>query len=372
MKPRFLWLALAVAPVLATAPSTRAAQVPARLSVGEFAALVERLSEPGGYFDTDNLISNEDSYLHAVTELRSRGVTGGAYLGVGPDQNFSYIAAIRPGIAFILDIRRDNLLEHLLFKSLFAQARNRIEYLCLLFGKPEPQDSSGWGARDLEELLNYVTEAPVEASAGARALRVGREGARASGLKLSESDLATIARFHQQFMSAGLELRLTTFGRPVRTDYPTYRRLLLENDLSGQRASHLASEAPFQYLKSLQERNLIIPVVGDFAGDEALRAIGGYLRQRGERVSVFYTSNVEQYLFRGGSFSRFVANVKALPADQNSLIIRSFFSYGWRHPEAVPGYLSVQLLQSLSSFVQSADRGEYRTYRDLVTQSILR
>ena len=74
-----------------------------------FAALVERLSESGGYFDTDNLISNESSYLHVMGALREIGVRGGAYIGVGPDQNFSYIARIRPSIAFIIDIRRDNL-----------------------------------------------------------------------------------------------------------------------------------------------------------------------------------------------------------------------------------------------------------------------
>ena len=80
------------------------------LSTAEFAGLVERISEPGGYFDTDNLISNERSYLHVVPDLREAGVAGGAYLGVGPEQNFSYIAAIDPEIAFIVDIRRDNAL----------------------------------------------------------------------------------------------------------------------------------------------------------------------------------------------------------------------------------------------------------------------
>src|SRR5215207_7700196 len=96
------------------APVQSAAQAPA-LSDSAFAALVARLSEPGGYFDTDNLISNESSYLHAVGRLRALRGAGptGAYVGVGPDQNFSYIAAARPKVAFIVDIRRDNLLQHL-------------------------------------------------------------------------------------------------------------------------------------------------------------------------------------------------------------------------------------------------------------------
>ena len=64
-----------------------------------FASQIEALSEPGGYFDTDNLISNERSYLDVVPALRRLEVGGGAYVGVGPDQNFTYIAEIRPDIA---------------------------------------------------------------------------------------------------------------------------------------------------------------------------------------------------------------------------------------------------------------------------------
>src|SRR3954453_15325164 len=69
-----------------------------------FASRIAALSEPGGNFDTDNLISNEKSYLHVVPALRDAGLSGGTYIGVGPDQNFSYIAQVRPSIAFIIDL----------------------------------------------------------------------------------------------------------------------------------------------------------------------------------------------------------------------------------------------------------------------------
>src|SRR5215212_1933938 len=104
-----------------------------------FAALSARMSEPGGYFDSDNLISNETSYQHVLGKLREFNVSGGVYVGVGPDQNFTYIAKIRPRMAIIIDIRRDNLLQQLLFKALFTRSRNRIEYLCNFFGKPFPK-----------------------------------------------------------------------------------------------------------------------------------------------------------------------------------------------------------------------------------------
>ena len=110
-----------------------------RVADTTFAGLITALSEPGGFFDTDNLISNESSYLHAIDALEDRQVTGGVYLGVGPSQNFAYIAHIKPSLAFIVDIRRDNLLEHLLFKALFARAENRVTFLAGLFGvRPPP------------------------------------------------------------------------------------------------------------------------------------------------------------------------------------------------------------------------------------------
>ena len=110
----------------------------------DFAAEIAALSEPPGYFDTDNLISNERSYLDVVPELKARRVKGGVYIGVGPDQNFSYIARIRPSVAFIIDLRRDNLLLHLLFKALFTRAQTRVEYLTMLTGRAPPDDPGRW------------------------------------------------------------------------------------------------------------------------------------------------------------------------------------------------------------------------------------
>ena len=359
------WLALGCA----GAPAV--AQLPARLLPAEFAALVERLSEPSAYFDTDNLVSNEDSYLHAVTGLRRHGVSGGAYLGVGPDQNFSYVAAIRPEMAFILDIRRDNLLEHLLFKGIFTLARNRMEYLCLLFGTPLPRDTAGWAARDLAALLEHVTDTRPDSAAAAGARRRVRSALLSSGIPLSPRDVQTIARFHDTFITLGPELRLTTFGRPARRDYPSYRELLLGTDLEGRRANFLAGESDFQFVRALQARNLIVPLVGDFAGPKTLKGVGRYLEERGARVSAFYTSNVEQYLFGDGSFTRFAGNVAALPHDERSVIIRSYFPYGRPHPHAVSGYLSIQLLQRVTALLGAQRTGGYRGYVDLVTREVL-
>jgi hypothetical protein len=346
----------------------------AALPESTFARLVAQLSESGGYFDSDNLMSNEASYLHVLGRMRTLGVTGGAYLGVGPDQNFSYIAQVRPRIAFIIDIRRDNLLQQLLFKAAFTRARNRAEYLALLFGRPAPTEPQRWDASTIEELVAWVDSTPPSPAAAAAAQAAVLSTVKGFNVPLDERDLETIARFHRTFIDAGLDLRYTSHNRPPRAYYPTYRQLLLERDLTGKQGSYLAREADYRFLKSLEERHLVIPVVGDLAGDHAVVAIGRLIADRGDKLSAFYTSNVEQYLMRDGvSFDRFAANVRRLPRDQRSVIIRSYFGGGFyrQHPNTVPGYYSTQLLQTLESFVAEHEAGGYQTYRDVVTKHVL-
>jgi len=231
-----------------------------------FAALIEQLSEPGGYFDTDNLISNERSYLHVVGALNALDVRGGAYIGVGPDQNFSYIAHIRPAVAFIIDIRRDNLLQHLMFKALFDLAATRVEYLCLLHGRAPPPDPRAWLERDIEAIVEYLDSRAADRGFAESAVARVAQRAAAYGVPLSDADLEKIRRFHSEFIRAGLDLRFRSHGRRPRPYYPTYRQLVLETDLDGRRVSFLAQEDHFRFVRSLQRRNLIVPVVGDLAG----------------------------------------------------------------------------------------------------------
>lgn len=347
----------------------QAAVAAAAVPQTEFALLVERLSEPGGFFDTDNLISNETSYLHVMGKMRDMGITGGAYLGVGPGQNFSYIAQIRPSIAIIVDIRRDNLLHHLLYKSLFELAGNRVEYLSMLLGRPPPEDTRQWDGRNVHELVAYVDGVASDPRVVRSNWTAVEERLGSFGVPLDDRDLETVQRFHASFIRDGLSLRFHSFGRAPQPYYPTLRDLILERDLTGKQANYLANEDDFQFVKAMQHDGLIVPVVGNLAGTHALKAVADYLDDIGERVSAFYTSNVEFYVVNDGLFGRFVDNVTALPRANPSVIIRSFFGRGFqaRHPQAVPGYYSTQLLQTLESFVgEYAGRG-YVSYGDVVT-----
>jgi hypothetical protein len=334
-----------------------------------FAGTIARLSEEGGFFDSDNLVSNEATYLHVLGAMRALGVRGGAYIGVGPDQNFSYIAQVRPTVAYLIDIRRDNLLQHLWFKALFALAEDRNEYLSLMLGRPLPKDGS---FRDgpIEEVLGYLDTVPPSRSfADANAKRVG-EKIRSFGVPLTDVEHAAIASIHEAFVQSGLELRFTSHNRPARYFYPTLRDLIVERDLTGTQGNYLVRNEDFAFVKGLHARNLIIPVTGDLSGPHALRAIGRDIAARGERLSVFYVSNVEFYLMRQGSFASFADNTTTLPIGPRSVIIRSLFGglYRMDHPQSVPGYFSTQLLQTLETFVAEHEAGGYRTYRDVVTK----
>jgi hypothetical protein len=355
-----LWRATWAAAAATTVFMATAEVAPPQAASPAFAAEIQRLSEPGGSFDTDNLISNESSYLEVVPALAARGATGGAYVGVGPDQNFSYIARVRPSVAFIIDVRRDNLLLHLLFKALFAEARSRIEYLALLTGRAPPADTARWTSEPLKAIVAYIDGKPAVAEQ-TRALRRRIDAAvTAFGVPLTRADLDTIGRFHQAFIDDGLGLQFHSFNRGPQPYYPTLRDLLLATDARGHEWNYLASEDDYQFLRGLEGRDRVIPVVGDVAGPRAMRALASDIGERGERLSAFYISNVENYLFRDGTFGRYADNLARFPRSPRTMVIRSIFSGGGQ------SYSRVELLEQMMS---DHSRGVYRAYSDLVRAS---
>lgn len=334
-----------------------------------FAAIVEQLSEPGGDFGGDNLVSNEQSYLHVMPALTEAGVKGGAYLGVGPDQNFSYIAQIKPEIAYIVDIRRDNLLLLLLFKALFAEAPTRVGYLCLLTGRPMPEQIAAWQEASIDKIVAYIDGAQALPDSDQKLIRSRLERTITNfGVPLTTADLETIATSRNQFVAAGLSLVFQARGQPLRSYYPTLRTLLQETDRAGHQLSFLASEPGYQFVRSLQERDLIVPVVGDVSGSQAMRAIAADMKARGLPLSAFYISNVEYYLFQNGSFARYAENLQRFPRDEHSTVIRSVFPSGGSRslPQSLPNYYSTSIIQPFGEMLDDLKAGKYRSYRDLI------
>src|SRR5437868_4347133 len=138
---RLALVALLAACALAGAYRCIAAEtLPAQLSDEAFWSLVTDFSESGGFFRSDNFISNELLFQHVIGRLKENTKPGGVYLGVGPDQNFTYIVALKPKIAFIVDIRRQNMIEHLMYKAVIELAGDRADFLSKLFSRKRPAD----------------------------------------------------------------------------------------------------------------------------------------------------------------------------------------------------------------------------------------
>jgi hypothetical protein len=335
-----------------------------QVSVEQFGRYIETWSEPEGYFDSDNFISNETSYLHVIDDLHNRVTPGGIYVGVGPDQNLSYIVHTRPMLAIITDIRRQNMLEHLWFKALLSLASNRVEYLALLVSRETPQVKSG---ASLQDILDAVRRSHTDEKLFLRNLAtVKKVLTETYRLKLSSDDLAKIEYVYRTFWDENLELRFSSIGRGNALNYPTFEEMVLETDRHGKEQSYLSSEELFQWLKKFEAENRLIPIVGDFAGSHALRTLGAFLKANGLHVTAFYTSNVEFYLFDRPTWARYVANVKSLPISDDSIFIRSYFPNGRTHPLNVPGHRSTSLVSSITRFVQDYDARRLASYWDVV------
>lgn len=301
--------------------------LPAALSDAEFWSLSARLSEANGYFrsnsgSTDNLLSNEDKVSTVAAALASRVKPGGVYLGVGPEQNFSYIAAMRPRIAFVTDIRRGNLHLHLLYKALFELSANRVDFVGRLFTRARPAGLSI--DTSAEAIMNAYRRAARSSDAAFAAnlktvvdhLKIARQ------LPLDADDVAGIDYVYRSFYRFGPDITYTSTSSN-RSGFRDYTTIVTSRDqASGAERTFLANETLFGIVKAVESKNLVVPIVGDFAGPKALRAVGTYLRDHGATVTAFYVSNVEMYLERNGVWPKFCANAAALPLDADSVFIR--------------------------------------------------
>jgi hypothetical protein len=192
------------------------------------------------------------------------------------------------------------------------------------------------------------------------------------GFRLSGEDREAISAVYRAFFDGQLELRFRSHGRPPMPYHPTYRRLLTARSLSGRSGHFLSSAEDYRFVRELVRAGRVVPVVGDFAGPGALRAVGSFLRGRGEVVSAFYVSNVEFYLIRAGRFEDFADNVAALPVSERSLFIRAYFDYGLPHPAELPGERSTTILQRIPRFLALHRSGAYRTFWDVCTVDYLK
>jgi hypothetical protein len=297
---------------------SRRGTLPALLSDEHFWRLSTSFSEPAGAFTpSDNLVSNETHFVHAIRMLYPMG---GVYIGVGPEQNFSYIARLRPAMAFVIDIREENRRLHLMYKALFELSADRTDFVSRLFSRERP---AGLGPKtSVQELFSkYDTARPAARLYEGNARMVRERLLDGHGFSLSAEDLAGIEAALHRFYSEGPDIHYRR-SYPGDAPDPSYRSLMTATDVSGQNGSYLATEERFTFLKDLHAKNMIVPLVGDFAGAHTIRRVGDYIREHAGLVSAFYGSNVEVYLNRQQT-AAFCGSLAALPYDSRTWFIGS-------------------------------------------------
>jgi hypothetical protein len=366
-----LGLFLVAAALLFTAQSCISADtLPREISNDAFRRMTSDFSESGGSFRFEYM-SNEREFQSVIPELTRVAKRGGVYVGVGPEQNFTYIAAVQPKMAFIVDIRRENMLEHLMYKAIFELSSNRVDFLSRLFSRKPPAGlTEQSSAKALFQAYSAVPPDPKLLNADLQAIE--NRLTTVHGFQLTIEDQSSIRRIHEAFYG---ELpgpgSFGGFGGGFRN--AAYADLMTATDPRGELRSYLATEENFQIVRDLERKNLIVPLVGDFAGMKALRAVGKYIRDHDANVAAFYTSNVEQYLFQqGDDWSRFFANVAAFPVDSSSTFIRSsHFVYDSRGQVArqLGGGNFVSLLCPMGALIQGFKEGRVRNYDQVIRMS---
>jgi hypothetical protein len=366
MIPRRAALALICA-LLAVSPCLRSADtIPREIDPRTFWRMVTDMSEEAGYFRFQ-FMSNEVEFPSVIPDLKKNVKPGGVYLGVGPEQNFTYIAAIQPRIAFIFDIRRDNMIEHLIYKAIFETSANRAEFVSKLFSR--------------KPAVPLIEKSPVRALF--RAYTTARPDSQLfnqnlqsiktalSQFPLNKKDLAEVEEIYGTIVRAGPGSDYSGFGGY--RGMSGYAAIMTATDDQGQAWSYLASEENFQVVREMERKNLIIPLVGNFAGPKAIRAVGTYLKEHSAPVTMFYTSNVEQYLFQqGDDWRRYYSNVATLPMDASSIFIRSShyaLNAASQRSRQFVGTNYVMLLCSIADLTKAFTAGRVRSYDDVIRLS---
>ena len=363
-------VAMAAFVIVAASSPAHGQGLPARLSDQEFWKLVTEASEVDGFFQSDNLVSNELTMQQIIPELLKGGrAPGGVYLGVGPDQKFTYISAMRPRAVFIVDIRRQAMIQHLMYKALFELSEDRADFLSRLFSRRRPAgipaDPSAM------QLLEAFYPVATDSVLYWRTLRQLEDHlTKQHGFSLSAEDIEGMAFIFTSFSLGGLDITYNYgqggFGR--NRGMPTFADLMVATDAAGLNRGFLGTEQQYDVVRQLHLRNLIVPVVGDFAGPKAVRAVGEYLKSHNAVVSAIYTSNVEQYLFREPhKWRQYYENVATLPLDSSSTFVRAVFNFGYSGGGS--GARSLTMLQPVQELLKAFREGKITGYFDVVNMS---
>ena len=282
--------------------------------------------------DGSNISGNEWSLTFKGTDEGGQGVVkpteyiqkpfaeaaqglGGAYLGVGTHQNFTYIAAARSTEAFIVD------------RSPLAINTLRAHRLVHLHKETPDQYIDFWsknGHLAMEEVKKWG---------------------------LSKDELTKVESIVVPY-GEGIGLDLFFDREDIRKKSETLK------------SSWLASEEDYSFIRQKFLDDRIHIVNADLQNVHIMDQIGARLRQLGHAVNVIYSSNVEDHLageIRGapaGNIGQFWHNVQSLPISDRTKILRTIRTFANISPDDTFYYV----IQSMADMMSK----DYQTYDDLL------
>jgi hypothetical protein len=238
---------------------------------------------------------------------------------VASEQNFTYIDVVRPKVAFIFDVRRQNTLQLLMYKALFEIADNRADFVSRLFSRKRP---AGLDANSsAEALFRAIAEAKPDPQLYAATLQAIKDRLiRQHRFALSADDERKIEYIFNVFFRGGPRMDYGFASTAPNPYVPSYHALAVSTDSRGKNWVYLNREESYKHIREMQQKNLIVPLVGDFAGTKAIKTVAQYVKDRGSTISVFYISNVEDYIQSG--WPAYLSNLAVLPVDNATLLIR--------------------------------------------------
>ena len=257
---------------------------------------------------------------------------GAVYLGVAPEQNFTYTrcTSAEDGV----HCRYPPTLELLMYKALFEMSVDRVEFACRLFSR-RPQVGRTATVEALFRGLESVRGSTPLFREALQAIYDRLEKQR--GFRLTAVDKQGIEKVFNVFLSGWAANGLRV---PESNTEPCGTQLL---------PAHVDNRSPWKTMELPRQRRKLRPDTSDAAkesdrpagrrltGPRTLKAVGQYVSQHGSTIAAFYISNVEDYIRH--SWSQYVSNLRSLPVDDFSVFIRF-------QPSS---YTSLESIESLSS-----------------------
>ncbi|WP_063062495.1 LIC_10091 family protein [Nocardia sienata] len=251
---------------------------------------------PSNYTE-DCFVTSELGYSDVIAKCRPAPAetTTGAFVGVGPCQNLTYVGALRPRLALICDSRPDNLLEHLIFKMLVERAADPLDYLLLLFSRTCPQRPPAAELRTPRDLVDAFENAVISPALYDENLALLRStAARRWGLQPAHTD--RIDYLYGEFFRRQLDIFVFGEKSDIGEECPTMRDILLATTSTGWNFHFLTDPSRFDYVRQMHLRDRIIPVLGNLCEPDSISLLNDLLEHFGETADTVYLSNIEDHI----------------------------------------------------------------------------